>query len=179
MRELGPVIKEIEQLREILQVTANEGDEGAQPGAIPGAASNGAKTELRDGIHCPKRGPDGRAVRGSNKTVIMELVRANPGIAAPEIAALTDLKREVISATMYRLKKQGILEDYGRGARVIVASAKKKKFILELADTKPGITAAEVADVTGLDPTVTAVTIESLRKKGELETHGDGVALPS
>ncbi len=174
MRELEPVIKEIEQLRDILQVTS----EGGSPEPLPrsGAGPNGTGKRSGNGLHRAQRGPDGRAVRGSNKTVILELVRANPGIAAPEIAAMTDLKREVISATMYRLKKRGVLEDYGKGARVAVASSKMRKFILELADAKPGIAETEIADVTGLDPAVVAVTIEALKKRELLEDQGDGVS---
>lgn len=173
MRELTPVLKEIEQLQEILRVTEENGTNGDDAILAPEAP----EFAVEDGVFRPRRGPDGRAVRGSNKTVILEVVRANPGIAAPEIAALTDLKREVISATIYRLKKQGALVDYGKGVRIAVAPAKKRKFILEVVTGRPGISVPELAEVAALDPVVAAVTVEQMIEHEEL-SDADGGLLP-
>lgn len=188
MRELTPVLREIAQLQRILKVT-EEGEAGAEePGFAEAAGLTSDRSKngndngdqkpefaVANGVLRPRRGPDGRAVRGSNKSVILEVVRANPGIAAPEIAALTDLKREVISATIYRLKKQGAVVDYGNGVRIAVAPAKKRRFIRELAETKPGIGLSDLADVAGLDPAVATVTVDHMIDHDELASKDDGL----
>jgi hypothetical protein len=168
MRELTPVLKEIAQLQKILKVTTEDGvdPDGDLPVELPALATE-------EGVFRPRRGPDGRALRGSNKTVILEVVRAHPGIASPEVAALTDLKREVISATVYRLKKQGVVIDYGKGVRIAVAPAKKRRFMLEVVEERPGITIPELADVVSLDPSVAAVTVERMADDEELGIEAD------
>ncbi|HTT95564.1 MAG TPA: hypothetical protein VMF55_12895 [Solirubrobacterales bacterium] len=184
MRELEPVMREIAQLQRILAVT-EEGTEADDLSALAEAMSNGASSghaapaAAGDGVVRPRRRADGRSVRGSNKAVIMKLVRENPGIAAPEVAARTDLKREVVSATIYRLKRQKILEDYGEGVRVATAPAKKRRFIAELVGSRPGITVAEIADVAGLDPAVTDVTIEHMVAREELALTDAGLTAAS
>lgn len=174
MRELGPVIQEIEQLQKILEVTGGE-DADATAGGDRGGG-HGGRPSRSGSRSSPRRGPDGRAVRGSNKTLIMEVVRDHPGIAAPELATITGLKREVISATLYRLKKQRNVEPYGRGVRVATAPPKERRFILELAEGNPGVTTAELAEVTGLDPVVTEVTVEAMKRDGELVELEGGVS---
>jgi hypothetical protein len=177
MRELTPVLKEIAQLQKILEVTKDGAPDSNGTGGD--TAVDLPEFAVEDGVLKPRRGPDGRAVRGSNKTVILEVVRANPGIAAPEIAALTDLKREVISATIYRLKKQGAVVDYGKGVRIAVAPAKKRKFLLEVVSDRPGITVAELADIASLDPSIAAVTADYLVEHDELTRDGEGLTATS
>ncbi len=189
MRELTPVLEEIAQLQKILKVT-EQGGGGLDDDLLAEANGNGSHEgngssahtpgfAVEDGLLKPRRGPDGRAIRGSNKSVILEVIRANPGIAAPEISALTDLKREVISATIYRLRKQGAVADYGKGVRIAVAPAKKRKFILELTQAKPGVNLPEVADVAGLDPVVAEVTVEQMVDHGELVRQDEGLFVTS
>jgi hypothetical protein len=46
------------------------------------------------------------------------LIDEQPGIAAPEIAKLTGLKRPVVASTISRLKRTGELCAHGRGVRI-------------------------------------------------------------
>jgi hypothetical protein len=181
MRELAPAIREAAQLQKVLAATAAAEDldlEGLDlAGLAEEADRQAAGPERGSGAEVlrPRRGPDGRSVRGSNRSVILRVVRDNPGISSPEIAAITDLKREVISATIYRLKRQGVLEGYGRGVRVVLADEEARERIRRLAESRPGIDQIEIADATGLDPVVVEVSVEHLRKSGALE-DGVGVA---
>jgi hypothetical protein len=174
-------MKEIDQLRRILEATEDDGARADDPTSAEAVdlVTNGhhgaPEIAVEDDVLRPRRGPDGRALRGSNKSVILEVIRDNPGVAAPEIAGLTDLKREVISATIYRLKKQGAVVDYGTGVRIAVASAKKRQFILGLAKARPGIDLADLADVAGLDPIVASVTVGEMLDRGELAREGNGL----
>ncbi|HVR05057.1 MAG TPA: helix-turn-helix domain-containing protein, partial [Solirubrobacteraceae bacterium] len=52
-----------------------------------------------------RRGSDGRAPQGANKQRILAAIAAHPGLAAPEIAQLTGLKRPVVASTISRLKR--------------------------------------------------------------------------
>ena len=166
IRELEPVIREIAQLQKILRVTA-EGEAGEV---------DGLDVELPDG-KAGNGSSNGRVARGSNRTVIMEIARDHPGITAPEVAAMKGIKRQVVSATMYRLKKQGNLEDYGKGVRVATAPRRQRKFILELAESRPGLSCTEIADAAGLDPVVAEVTVAAMQKDGEL-APADGGLVP-
>jgi predicted HTH transcriptional regulator len=49
-----------------------------------------------------------------------------------------------------------------------------KRIILELVAERPGITSAEIAQLTGVKRTVVASTVSRLKRHGELEEHGVG-----
>ncbi len=53
--------------------------------------------------------PGQRAARGSNRTAIVEHVRANPGHTAAQIAAATGIDRSVIYSAVSRLTREGHL----------------------------------------------------------------------
>jgi DNA invertase Pin-like site-specific DNA recombinase len=130
IRELGPVIDELEQLHAILALL--EGQEVAREGG--GSSSAGLAALLSqaglDSHPSPSRRPirrsragtkpgrDGRAPQGANKKRIIEVASEDPGVTATEIAERTGVKRTVVSATINRLKKHGELESFGQGVRV-------------------------------------------------------------
>jgi len=122
IRELQPVISELEQLRAILNLIDGDGasgsDELAELLARAGIGSPTPQPLLRRGRRGTKPGRDGRAPQGANKRRIIETVLEHPGITAPEIAERTGLKRTVVSATINRLKHAGELEPYSDGVRV-------------------------------------------------------------
>src|ERR1700744_5453113 len=126
IRELRPVILELEPLREILSVldreenAAGAGTERlmallAQAG-IDGDESS--RQPIRRSRRGTKPGRDGRAPQGANKQRIIEAVIEDPGVTATEIAERTGVKRTVVSATINRLKRNGELEPLGQGVRV-------------------------------------------------------------
>ncbi len=129
IRELRPVIDELEQLQGILsllegeEVTRNGEDTPsaglaallAQAGIDAGASSRQPIRRSRRGT---KLGRDGRAPQGANKQRIIEAVMEDPGVTATEIAERTGVKRTVVSATINRLKRNGELEPLGQGVRV-------------------------------------------------------------
>jgi Winged helix-turn-helix DNA-binding len=137
IRELQPVITELEQLEGILALL----DEGTAVHQLPNISAllTRAQAEtptlapaldrppaaveplIRRGRRGTKPGRDGRAPQGANKQLIIATILQRPGISAPEIAQLTGLKRTVVSATINRLKRGGELEPYGRGVRVPLA----------------------------------------------------------
>ena len=133
IKELRPVITELEQLQSILLLLENE-----EVSAAKGA--NGSSTEVATllaqmGVNGPvgnpirrtrkgtKPGRDGRAPQGANKQRIIEAVLKDPGVTATEIAERTGVKRTVVSATINRLKRTGELEAHERGVRVPLAAA--------------------------------------------------------
>jgi DNA invertase Pin-like site-specific DNA recombinase len=126
IRELRPVIHELEQLQGILSML--DGDPGptdadaeslatllAQAGVDADASSRQPIRRSRRGT---KPGRDGRAPQGANKQRIIEAVMQDPGVTATEIAERTGVKRTVVSATINRLKRNGELEPLGQGVRV-------------------------------------------------------------
>jgi hypothetical protein len=129
IRELRPVIDELEQLQGILALLEGEdvtrNGEGtpsaglaallAQAGIDPDPASRQPIRRSRRGT---KPGRDGRAPQGANKQIIIEAVMQDPGVTATEIAERTGVKRTVVSATINRLKRNGELEPLGQGVRV-------------------------------------------------------------
>lgn len=135
LRELGPVISELEQLQSILsliegeEVTAearNGGGKGDSPDMSALLAQVGlGKMQMRQPVRRSRRGTkpgrDGRAPQGANKQRIIETVLEDPGVTATEIAERTGVKRTVVSATINRLKRNGELEQYGQGVRVPLA----------------------------------------------------------
>jgi hypothetical protein len=137
LRELRPLIAELEQLRGILElldgaeanpdatrVSTLLGSLGIEPAggsapAVPASASASAvQPLLRRGRRGTRPGRDGRAPQGANKQRIIAKILERPGIGAAEIAEATGLKRTVVSATISRLKRTGELESHGEGVRV-------------------------------------------------------------
>ena len=53
-----------------------------------------------------------------------------------------------------------------------------KQLILQTILERPGVTAPEIAELTGIKRTIVAATINRLKRSGELEPHGDGVRVP-
>jgi hypothetical protein len=53
-----------------------------------------------------------------------------------------------------------------------------KAAILAVIAERPGVTAADIARVSGMKRTVVASTVSRLKRIGELEPHGRGVRLP-
>ncbi|HEX6667379.1 MAG TPA: winged helix-turn-helix domain-containing protein [Solirubrobacterales bacterium] len=134
IRELGPVIAELEQLQSILSLLENSDHRGngngastedmaallAQVGLESGPAA-AAPAPIRRSRRGTKPGRDGRAPQGANKQRIIEAVLDDPGVTATEISERTGVKRTVVSATINRLKRNGELEADGQGVRVPVA----------------------------------------------------------
>jgi CRP-like cAMP-binding protein len=126
IRELRPVIDELEQLQRILALL--EGDGAAQEVASGDTAAltallgevgiEGSEQPIRRSRRGTKPGRDGRAPQGANKQRILETVMQDPGVTATEIAERTGVKRTVVSATINRLKRNGELEPLGQGVRV-------------------------------------------------------------
>jgi biotin operon repressor len=129
IRELRPVIDELEQLQRILTLLEGE-DLGQDGGTGPSAQLAALLTQagidtdassrqpIRRSRHGTKPGRDGRAPQGANKQRIIETVMDDPGVTATEIAERTGVKRTVVSATINRLKRNGELEPLGQGVRV-------------------------------------------------------------
>lgn len=53
-----------------------------------------------------------------------------------------------------------------------------KQLILQTILERPGITAPEIAELTGIKRTIVAATINRLKRGGELEAFGEGVRVP-
>ena len=114
MRELAPALTELEQLQSVL--AALEESEAAREG--PGEPPRLPKRPLAAVRRGHKRGRDGRAPQGANKQSILAVIDQNPGIAAPQIAKLTGLRRPLVASTISRLKRTGELEPHGDGVRL-------------------------------------------------------------
>jgi Winged helix-turn-helix DNA-binding len=121
MRELQPVVAELEQLRGVLAMLDEPGEE-RQPSistilrSIERTERPGNVTPIRRAERLgSKRGIDGRAPQGANKQQILAVIAKHPGIAAPQIAQLTGLKRPLVASTVSRLKRTGELQAHGDG----------------------------------------------------------------
>lgn len=126
IRELGPVISELEQLQNILALLES-GDASKEMTAkdlstllnqIDVGGGTPTTPPIRRSRRGTKPGRDGRAPQGANKQRIIEVVMRDPGVTATEIAERTGVKRTVVSATLNRLKRSGELEADGRGVRI-------------------------------------------------------------
>src|ERR1700722_16741243 len=127
LQELRPVLSELEQLQSVLAVLDDPNADRKLPRASAalndlelarlGASAN-VTPLLRQSRHGSKRGRDGRAPQGANKQSILAVVAEHPGIAAPEIATLTGLKRPLVASTISRLKRRGELLAHGDGVRL-------------------------------------------------------------
>lgn len=53
-----------------------------------------------------------------------------------------------------------------------------KQLILQTVLERPGVTAPEIAELTGIKRTIVAATINRLKRGGELEPYGEGVRVP-
>ena len=129
LRELQPMIEELERLQSILALLD---DGAASRGAADGASARlrallaqvdidvdgGLRQPIRRSRRGTKPGRDGRAPQGANKQRIIEAVMQDPGVTATEISERTGVKRTVVSATINRLKRNGELEPLGQGVRV-------------------------------------------------------------
>jgi Winged helix-turn-helix DNA-binding len=125
LRELAPLLAEAAQLEALLAaLDAPDVRRPSAVGALPAPAPLAAAVPEpvapapRRGAAAARRGRDGRAPQGSNKRTIMDIVAANPGIAAPDIAEQTGMKRTVVASTISRLKRTGELEAEGAGVRL-------------------------------------------------------------
>lgn len=126
IRELGPVIDELEQLQGILSLLEGEdiaqgdtsGDTAALGALLAKVGIQGSQEPIRRSRRGTRPGRDGRAPQGANKQRILETVMRDPGVTATEIAERTGVKRTVVSATINRLKRNGELEPLGQGVRV-------------------------------------------------------------
>jgi predicted HTH transcriptional regulator len=126
IRELRPVIDELEQLQGILSLL--EGEEvtrGTAPDSLTALLARAgidadatSRQPIRRSRRGTKPGRDGRAPQGANKQRIIEAVMQDPGVTATEISERTGVKRTVVSATINRLKRNGELEPLGQGVRV-------------------------------------------------------------
>ncbi len=104
LAELQPLLDEAEQLKHLLAAL-----DDAPPARRPSSAAR---------LRYAPAGRDGRAPQGANKQLILDVIAREPGLAAPEIAAITGLKRTVVASTISRLKRVGELEAHGRGVRL-------------------------------------------------------------
>jgi Winged helix-turn-helix DNA-binding len=130
LRELAPVLDELEQLRGVLAILEDPEtcrqligapallSEHAQPESDPASRVTPLRRSRRLGS---KPGRDGRAPQGANKERILAVIAEHPGIAAPQIAKLTGLKRPVVASTISRLKRTGELRAHGGGVRIAEA----------------------------------------------------------
>jgi hypothetical protein len=123
IRELAPVLTELEELRSVLAVLDDPDSSAALVGSLSLAGpfdrallSARSVTPLRRSRRPGgKPGRDGRAPQGANKQRILAAIAAHPGVAAPQIAKLTGLKRPVVASTISRLKRTGELRAHGDG----------------------------------------------------------------
>jgi hypothetical protein len=123
LRELEPVLTELEELRSVLAVLDDPDSHGqlvdslAIAGPFDRAMVSAPRVAPRRHSRRPgsKPGRDGRAPQGANKQRILAVIAANPGVAAPQIAKLTGLKRPVVASTISRLKRTGELRTHGDG----------------------------------------------------------------
>lgn len=114
LRELEPLLAEAAQLRTLLAALDDAPAPAPRLTAAPRPASRRRPSAGR---------PRGRAPQGANKRTILDVVASRPGVAAPEIAALTGMKRTVVASTISRLKRTGELEADGAGVRLPAAHA--------------------------------------------------------
>lgn len=81
------------------------------------------------------------------------------------------------SAPATAARQSGTLAGIDAEARA--AKGSNKRAIMQLVAQKPGITAAQIAQLTGMKRTVAASTVSRLKRSGELLDHeGGGVCLP-
>ncbi|HTB49411.1 MAG TPA: helix-turn-helix domain-containing protein [Solirubrobacteraceae bacterium] len=141
MRELAPVLSEFQQLQSVLTILDDPDAcnrlidvpglstpsgvsllHRGQTSAVPAIAAHVA--QLRNpGRLGNKPGVDGRAPQGANKQRILAVIGEQPGIAAPQVAKLTGMKRSVVASTISRLKRTGELRAHGEGVCLTESAA--------------------------------------------------------
>jgi hypothetical protein len=110
LRQIEPLIEEADRLRDVLQ--ALEGGPRAKIAArAHGPAKDGAGSSAAGG-GVPA---SGRAAKGANKRIILDLAAKHPGITAAEISQRTGMKRTVVASTVSRLKRYGELREHSGG----------------------------------------------------------------
>ncbi|MCL2768552.1 MAG: winged helix-turn-helix domain-containing protein [Solirubrobacterales bacterium] len=87
--------------------------------------------------------------------------------------------RTVLDVIAGKLRANGAGAERGDGGLVALgppraATGSNKRAILELVAERPGITASEIAEETGVKRTVVASTISRLKQRGELGEHAQG-----
>jgi hypothetical protein len=130
LRELAPVLTELEQLQGVLAVLEDPEACRQLTAAAPGLSALLAEpasaigTSTADAMprraqrRGSRRGSDGRAPQGANKQRILAVIAEHPGTAAPEISRLTGIKRTIVATTISRLKQTGELLAHGDGVRL-------------------------------------------------------------
>lgn len=107
LRQIEPLIEEAQRLRGVLEVI-----EGRTLTPIASAST----TAVGAGAHqAASASGTGRAAKGANKRIILDLVAKRPGITAAEIADVTGVKRTVVASTVSRLKRHGELREHSQG----------------------------------------------------------------
>lgn len=132
LRELAPALSEFEQLRGVLAILDDpdaarrliEGDANTAVYGVPASLLDGDSAPVVSRLSPQRRHPsrlghkpgaDGRAPQGANKQRILAVIAEHPGIAAPQVAKLTGLKRPLVASTISRLKRTGELRSHGEG----------------------------------------------------------------
>jgi hypothetical protein len=134
LRELQPLLAELEQLQSVLAVLDGHNAGGRTNGELDahelsrllrrGGLSSLAGTPAgvgparRPGRLGSKPGRDGRAPQGANKQRILATIAEHPGITAPQVARLTGLGRPLVASTISRLKRTGELLPHDGGVRL-------------------------------------------------------------
>lgn len=112
------------------------------------------------------------------ESILATLNSGEAGRALPQMAALLESATAPIPAEplkpAVRYGRRGTKP--GRDGRAPQGHNKQQiiKTILE----RPGITAPEIAELTGVKRTVVSATINRLKRGGELEPYGEGVRVP-
>jgi hypothetical protein len=109
LQALAPALEEARQLQDLIATL----DAAAERGGARGRA-----TADREPFASARAARRGRAPQGSNKRLILGIVAEQPGIAAPEIARRTGMKRTVVASTISRLKRTGELAPCGEGVQL-------------------------------------------------------------
>ncbi|HEV7943645.1 MAG TPA: winged helix-turn-helix transcriptional regulator [Solirubrobacteraceae bacterium] len=109
------------------------------------------------------------------RDVLEVLSRRTTGQQTSAVAKHTRRNRSAATASS---KRPGSRVRSDGGARA--AKGSNKRAIMQLVAQKPGITAAQIAQLTGMKRTVVASTVSRLKRYGELLDHeGGGVCLPA
>jgi predicted transcriptional regulator len=111
LRQIEPLIEEADRLREVLRALDGRPQAGAELARTPGRRLQAATSVS----NASGGGVSGRAAKGANKRIILDLVAKHPGITAAEISERTGVKRTVVASTVSRLKRYGELRDHSDG----------------------------------------------------------------
>lgn len=113
LRQIEPLIEEADRLREVLRALDGRPQAKAELARAPSRPLRvrdvASVSDMSGG------GGSGRAAKGANKRVILDLVAKHPGITAAEISERTGVKRTVVASTVSRLKRYGELREHSEG----------------------------------------------------------------